>query len=202
MSYFSIIDRALRSGARLHAFRSGGGLRVVRLEKSGELVGYGEHPQVEDALSHTAEDFEAGGRPYEEVYGGAKPHYLTGSLTPSSPLDTWLLKGSTFDAFVEGDDVVVEMHGYEHTTAPDDVKEKAKTGPVQWRDKRGNGYHLEPFQFPGNGEWGFSMKCIEKMSKADAYLYPIVKTGRASKLSDAIAKAIEAEAKEAPGSAI
>ena len=39
------INKALKEGGRLHAFLSGSGLRVVRIEKNGKLKGYGEHPQ-------------------------------------------------------------------------------------------------------------------------------------------------------------
>lgn len=97
------LEQALRDGCKVHAFRSGGGLRVIRITtKDGQLKGYGEHPQVEDALSHANEDFLAGGRPYQEVYGGSKPNYLTGSSEPTSPLDDWLLHGHTFDAWYDG----------------------------------------------------------------------------------------------------
>ena len=46
------IEKALKDGARLHAFLSGGGLRVVRIEKKKDtetkdeddnLISYGEH---------------------------------------------------------------------------------------------------------------------------------------------------------------
>lgn len=106
------IEQALRYGCRLHAFRSGAGLRVVRIEKDGDLVGYGEHPHASDALSHANEDILAGGRPYDEVYGCLKPHYLTGSSSANDELDLWLLQGHTFDVRCEGNEFVFELKGF------------------------------------------------------------------------------------------
>ena len=37
------LDRSLSLGNRLHEFRSGEGLRVIRLEVEDRLNGYGEH---------------------------------------------------------------------------------------------------------------------------------------------------------------
>lgn len=95
---YSGVQQALDSVARLHTFRSGGGLRVVRLERDGTLVGYGEHPNIEDAMSHADEDYLAGGRKYKQVYGKIYPHYLTGSSHASSILDSWISRGFTVDA--------------------------------------------------------------------------------------------------------
>jgi hypothetical protein len=36
------IEKALAEGCKVHAFCSGGGLRVVRIEKNGKLKGYGD----------------------------------------------------------------------------------------------------------------------------------------------------------------
>lgn len=106
------IDQALERGNRLHGFLSGGGLRVIRLELDGELKGYGEHPNVDEALIHASEDFSAGGRDYYEVYGKLYPHYLTGSSEITSPLDGWLLRGRTIDAYrVYRGKVRVELTG-------------------------------------------------------------------------------------------
>ena len=49
------IHQALRDGCRLRAFMSGGGLRVIRLEKRKQLKAYGEFPHVEEALQHADE---------------------------------------------------------------------------------------------------------------------------------------------------
>lgn len=52
-----VLEDPLMEGGRLHAFRSGGGLRVVRLEYGQKLRGYGEHYDIGTALCHCAEDF-------------------------------------------------------------------------------------------------------------------------------------------------
>ena len=88
------------------------------IKKAGWATAYGEHPSVEPALEHAAEDFKAGGRSYGEVYGKLHPHYWTGSATPSSPLDEWILGGSTFDAWEDGDQLVVELKGYDDDINP------------------------------------------------------------------------------------
>ena len=46
-----LVEEALRKGKGLHAFLSGGGLRVVRIEDKGRgtLRGYGEHPHIDEA---------------------------------------------------------------------------------------------------------------------------------------------------------
>lgn len=110
------IVTALKNGCVLHAFRSGGGLRVVRIEKEkrgGDLVGYGEHPMAADAFSHANEDYLAGGRKYEKVYGKIHPHYLTGAVpSGNDPLDAWIYKGFELDAYYENKKIVVELTGY------------------------------------------------------------------------------------------
>ena len=56
-STIQILENALRGDGKMHAFLSGGGLRVVRIEVRGDLVAYGEHPVVSDALRICADDF-------------------------------------------------------------------------------------------------------------------------------------------------
>lgn len=104
----SHIDQALERGGKIHSFRSGGGLRVFRLEIDGKLKGYGEHPDALVAIQHLEEDLAAGGRPYGEVYGVIHTHYLTGVSAPSCELDRWLLRGLNVDATHDGEGVVVE----------------------------------------------------------------------------------------------
>ena len=54
------IEKALLSDYVLHTFRSGGGLQVARIEKvkgnerRGDLSGYGEHPNINEALGTPA----------------------------------------------------------------------------------------------------------------------------------------------------
>jgi len=187
------IEKALREGCRLHGFRSGGGLRVVRIEQNEELRGYGEHPNVEDALSHANEDFLAGGRPYNKVYGKSKPHYLTGSSQATSPLDHWLLRGNTIDAYVRKRDVVVELKGYAQTETPHTVTAQLKKSgqPIVWTYR---GYTFETYQ-GFHGETTRILKVPEdKRGKgSDAFLYRIIKTGRAKEFFKALEHAFEAE---------
>lgn len=196
------IESGLREGLKLHSFRSGGGLRVVRLEnKDHVLKGYGEHYCIEVALDHTAEDFKAGQKPYEEQYGdNGHTHYLTGSSSPNSALDLWVLKGHTFDAYVDGAEVVAELHGYARSEYPEGYADRATKGEVlQWED-RGYTYQLRQFRFP-NGE----LSCQGSVLKSppsderglDAWDYQAVKTGRAATLAEAIEKAFEAPSVEA-----
>jgi hypothetical protein len=99
MNTMAVLEKALRAGNTMHAFRSGGGLRVIRIEKGqrGALKGYGEHPGVDEALQHAAEDYEAGHRDYSKVYSskGLYPHYLTGSSSSETELDAWIRQGLT-----------------------------------------------------------------------------------------------------------
>lgn len=118
------INEAIRTGCVARAFLSGGGLRVIRIEDANqELKGYGEHPHIDEALRHADEDYAAGGRPYDEVYGGSKTHYLTGSTTPNSELDAWIRQGSKFRATSKDDVVTFELLGYD-----DDFNEIKKVG--------------------------------------------------------------------------
>lgn len=197
--YLDTLDKALRDGACLRAFLSGGGLRVVCLERpTGTLVGYGEHPHLCDALSHAAEDYLAGGRPYKEVYGGSKPHYLTGSTTPNSDFDAWIRQGQTMDACCDRDQIVVALRGYEHQKTPESVQAKLGAGEtVCWR-ARGYQFESAPARF-GDGEIGWSTRVIETppgRRDIDAMHYKITKTGRADSLATAMDAALAAEPAE------
>lgn len=87
----------LREGAVVHVFRSGGGLRVASLRRGGRELGYGESINFEPALDICGEDYEAGCRPYKEVYGPIHTHYLTGSTKHSSKGDAWVCRGADLD---------------------------------------------------------------------------------------------------------
>lgn len=192
------IEKALKNGCKLHGFRSGGGLRVISIEKGSKSKGYGEHPNVEDALSHANEDVLAGGREYKKVYGKLKPHYLTGSQTATSSLDDWLLRGNTIDAYAQKGKVIVELRGYAQTETPDSVNVQIKqTGqPVVWLN-RGYTYETRPDRFP-NGEHCESTRIISKpegknVSSSDPWMYNIVKTGEGKTIFEAIESALNAE---------
>lgn len=188
------IETAFREGCRLHAFLSGGGLRVVSLKDSMRERGYGEHPHIEDALVHLNEDFLAGGRRYSDVYGGKYPHYLTGSSTSSTELDNWVRQGRTFDAWREGDEVVVELHGYGYETTPTKIREDAKDGPITWTSERGFVLETSMTKF-ANGEDGISTRMIsvpDGKTQHSCWMYRITKTGRGRDLWTAIDAAFEA----------
>lgn len=92
------LEKALKSGAKMHCFLSGGSLRVIRIENSDELISYGEYPYFPGALVHAESDF---GLTYEEQYGGKNAkheHYLTGAYPlPHDYFDTYLKMGKQFD---------------------------------------------------------------------------------------------------------
>jgi hypothetical protein len=196
----TVLEGALRKGNCIHAFLSGGGLRVIRIEKkarNGTLVGYGEHPDVEDALKHAAEDFTAGGRPYDKVYGpkGLYAHYLTGSTSTASALDAWVRRGSTFDIHSEGDDIVVELKGHAefHTSEADLAR--ARRGETVLIEQRG--YTYESKAGPDGGVSTRVVKSPEGNRKgSDPWMWHTVQVGRAAKLADAIELALNAEPNE------
>ena len=73
------LENALREGAKIHIFRSGGGLRVVNVEKEKNPVSYGEYPYLSGALAHAESDF---GLSYEEQYlseNAKHTHHKTGA---------------------------------------------------------------------------------------------------------------------------
>jgi len=190
------IERSLREGCRVHAFRSGGGLRVVRIERDGELKGYGEHPQVEDALSHADEDFLAGGRKYGDVYGVTKPHYWTGSSTPTSQLDQWLLSGHTFDVWREGDDVVFQLKGWVDVITPEEIIEKVKrTGKSEVWENRGYTYRI--YRDTLGGQLCTVREVIsgprEPKGDVRSSMYEATKTGRGRYFWDALDSAFDAD---------
>lgn len=189
------IEKALQDGCNIHAFLSGGGLRVVRIEQYGVLKGYGEHPSIDHAIYHADDDFLAGGRDYKTVYGGEHLHYLTGSLSTTSPLDAWVRQGRTFDAYKRDGDVVFELHGYSETDIPPEVlKEVDEMGQtVTWRS-RGYTYETSGSRFP-NGKACHSTRVIEwpkGRDGADPWMYKIVKTGAGKNFTEALEKAFEA----------
>lgn len=194
---FTAISAALQAGGRLHAFLSGGGLRVVRIDQGGKPLGYGEHPDVEEALSHLEEDTAAGGRPYGEVYGGSKPHYLTGSNSTSSDLDAWLRQGKKFDAWFEDGQFVFELRGMKQTEIPKDVVSRVvETGREEtWKDARGYTYKS------GRSQGGGVTTKVDDMpvggSNMRAWMYDVTRICRAATLEEAMAKVWGAEEVEA-----
>lgn len=192
---WNTLESALIAGCRLHAFMSGGGLRVIRLEDN-QLRGYGEAPHVGEAMCHAAEDYRAGGRPYKEVYGKLYPHYLTGSSSTDSELDAWLRKGSSFDARWVSGEFIFEMSGLETEEIDKDVIARWTAGEsFSWTSPRGVTRIGRPVRF-ANGDVGCSIRVQSVpagMSEGRAHMYSVTKMGRANlRLSHAVDKAIEA----------
>jgi hypothetical protein len=202
---YAILEDALRKGNMIHAFLSGGGLRVIRIEKSrhGALLGYGEHPVVDEALRHAAEDFAAGGRPYEKVYGSKAlyPHYLTGQSAPEGPLDTWVRQGNTFDVRFRLDSFEVDLRGWGKRDVPVSVQNRAMKGEVvEWDDDRGCRFQTGPFQF-ANGDTGCSTRVLSKpsaMPEHRVWMWHAKQVGLATSLMEAFDLALKATPVETP----
>ncbi len=207
-------EEALRKGNVLHAWSSGGGLMVVRIEKGrhGKLMGYGEHPHIHDALAHAAEDFLAGGRPYSEVYGtfdmddpnggktGIYPMYLTGDPSNPSQLDKWVRNG-TFDAAFKDGKFEVDLHGWGEFKTPDDIVKRCTEGQetVEWDDGRGCKFASSPTTLPGNGKPACSTRTVsrpEGMKQHRVWIWRTIQTGRANTLTDAFSEAFKAKSVE------
>jgi hypothetical protein len=199
------IEDALRAGNLLHAFLSGGGLRVVRIEMPGtphRLVAYGEHPHVDEALRITADDYRAGGREYGAVYGKEETHYLTGSPAPNGALDAWIRKGRTWDALFRENLFVCELRGLEDDHTPLEIVNRVLLfgEQVTWTNARGITRVAEQSRFP-NGEKCCSTRVLSKpegMSDVRTILYRVTKTGAAETLHGAIEGALAAESVEVP----
>jgi hypothetical protein len=196
-----IIERALCGGGRLHAFRSGGGLRVIRIEKGkrGKLLAYGEAPTIDEALRIAADDFEAGVRPYNEVYGKIEEHYLTGAYAADDPLDVWVCRGRNFDAWHDGERFVVELTYLEDAQEPPGTVERVCNGEtIEWTDARGVTYRASPSRFP-NGERSCSISIVSKpdsMPHHRAWMYYARRTGTGETLTEAIDAAFVAKSVE------
>ena len=139
------IEKALRDGYKIHGFRSGGGLRVLSMEKKGEKkTFYGESCNLNDALRILNDDIKAGGREYSKVYGKKETHYLTGSYArEDDPLDAWVCGGNKFDvhfennAFVDSGQLmfVIDMSTEEDINTPKMILERVwkKFETVYWK---------------------------------------------------------------------
>jgi hypothetical protein len=129
------IEKALRKGYPLHGFRSSGGLRVLRMDKSDEDRFYAEAPNLRESLRILNDDIKASGREYSKVYGKKEPHYLTGAYASElDVLDEWVCKGLKFDIKFENDMFVIDMSTKEDIKIPqtilDEVYENKET--IYW----------------------------------------------------------------------
>lgn len=195
MTNHTNIETALRKGARLHAFRSGGGLRVVCVDDDdGNNIGYGEHPDVAEALQHCDDDIAAGGRDYHAVYGKIHPHYLTGSSSPASPLDAWLLKGSTFDVVASGDAFAATMCCFAMHEPPPGYVARVCAGEVLEWEARGYRYRMVPSHFP-NGERSAETSIVsspEGRNGSDPWMWHAQQTATGATLTAALEAALAA----------
>ena len=107
-------------------------------------------------------------------------------------------EGATFDAYIDGDEIVFELHGGEDQKMPEGMMTRViETGKTEVFEDRGYTFEVSPMTFPGNGEPGVSMKTIkrpdnDRPSHRDTF-YKICKTGRGLFLAAAIEAAFEAE---------
>lgn len=169
---FFHLEKSLKenSGSKIHGFRSGGGLRVLRLEDNQKnLMAYAEAPNFDTAIIYLMEDLAASGRKYEDVYGKIYPHYLTGTTEISSNIDHWLLSGRSFDiqylyqrSFYFKSEF---SHSIEYREVADRVTESRKDEVFE---TDGIIYHCSPINF-ANGEPGCSCKVIENHSGLDPW---------------------------------
>lgn len=191
------IEQPLIDGHSIHGFRSGGGLRVIRIEnKDGELVGYGEAPQAEEAVAHAALDYQLGHEDYLRQYSDENSRYshnLTGTTEISSPLDEHLRRGHTLDVGFSDGQIEVTLSGLDH--APDVPEEvhntvKATGEPTTWQE-RGITYSITLSKFP-NGEPCVSMKAIDNPDNLDPWMFRYTRIGQAETFDAAVDEAFEA----------
>ncbi len=196
MPEFTGIYKGLKDGGEIHAFCSGGGLRVVYMRRDGsdDNMAYGEHPHIEDALNHLEEDFLAGSRKYKDVYGGLYPHYLTGESIATSNLDSWILQGRTFDCFQVRDEIHFVLNGCGESKMPKDVYNKVigTFEPVQWKH-RGFIFLSKPSSI--GTCMGVSVNVIASPINGkglNPHRYNFVKLGKSKTFWEAVKKAFEA----------
>ena len=161
------IDEALRDGLSIRCFRSGGGLRVFRMERGTDLVYYGESCDMPEALKVLQRNIEGGGKSYEETYGDGKTevHYLTGGYPAKNDLvDQWVFQGYGFKAdFFEGRVRLALKNEFVADLAPDAVQDRVFQGEtIRWKyvgDQRE--YVSSPWRFSNDkGEVACSTNCV------------------------------------------
>jgi len=151
----------------LHAFTSGGRLRVLRIDsKDKNKKGlYGESVTLNEAFKNLEEDAEAGGREYKDVYGKIYPHYVTGAYpNENDKLDCILAEGYTFDITYKGQ-FHMELNYGRRSKTPKAVMEKVtKTGmPVKF-EMDNLEFECKPYKF-ANGDMGHSTSCLTKVDE-------------------------------------
>lgn len=197
-----VLTKTLLQGkSSVHAFRSGGGLRVLRLEagpKRGPLLAYSEAPQFDEALVHLSEDIENDGlaaKNYQAVYGinGKKQGYYTGTSSASSKADEMILCGGTLDLYGSDGVITAVFQTYERALKEEDWK-PVFHGETVRIEKRGFTYILRPTRMPG-GQGGGTCETIRGPGSEgkDDHMYEVTYTGKGATVAEAIEAALVAE---------
>lgn len=155
---YKLINDTLKTGFNLHCFRSGGGLRVLRLERilQGENKSYyAESYNFYDALRILEDDIIAGGRKYSDVYGVIEEYYLTGSFSSGENLDTWVCGGKPLDILFNFDTnrFIIDMSTKEDIHAPQEIVNKVHENniPIYWKTSHINRiFKSEQYVFADN----------------------------------------------------
>jgi hypothetical protein len=185
------LTAALKKG-KLHGFRSGGGLRVFRIDKGDKCFAYGEHPNAMEALALLAKDSTLGGRGYEKVYGVLHPHYLTGSSVPDGELDRWILAGNTVDAVLTNKVVTVALEGYGEHTVPDEILAQARRVPGVGVTYSNRGFMLRSTCDSSGGVSTECLICPPGRPQHRAWMWHEVRTGIGASFFEAVSSAFAA----------
>lgn len=165
---YPLVENRLSEKAsnRLYFFRSGGGLRVGRLEDCAttteKLLGYGEDIQFEPALLAVEENMQ--GKPY-------KTEYWTGTSEASSNIDRWILMGHSFEIRnLRGGDQPWHFESkFSHDLNFKQYHEEvAKTRKAITKEIDGIVYSFEPSHFPSGTECT-SGRVVENRSGLDPW---------------------------------
>jgi hypothetical protein len=173
-----------RENVFLKAFRSGGGLMVVRIEEDCGVhednikLGYGEHPMLFEAILHAVEDVIDGILSYKEKYSyedSKYPHYLTGSYEFESIIESHILQGEGLKIhFVDGN-FEITLEGHEHLRVPKEIQDY-----LIYRAKTGHSFKMMHWMSQGiikvskaekfaDGQWGVSSQEMERTPDAIVY---------------------------------
>lgn len=144
------IEDALRKGARLNAFISGTGLRVVKVTGN-DIKGYGEGECIEEALLYCNHNLNC---PDEKL----TPSDL-GFELPTSLLDKRMGRGQKFYAWYDGMNICIQWRSLEEFKLPPAIRLQVidMQEALPYRDPiRKFIYVVKPTTMPGNG-----MKTVE-----------------------------------------
>lgn len=194
------IERGLREGMKLRAWRSGGGLMVVRVEhddhKEGISDGYGEHPYLKDAIEHAEVCMKKGGLTYEEMYNGENAmytHYLTGTYDANTPIERAIHRGGYLRAkYVDGKYLAaIENWERENPGKPKEEMKKLEVGEyIEW-ESRGFKFRTTCKDTYGGS---YSTEVLHKPNEDDdPFSWHSRRVGEGSTLFEAAANAIVAE---------